>query len=126
MRLSCFVGVTVVRREDAGGDDPDPLLGSLLAGMLPSKLSKSASARSPKGLLRRRASLEGSFGPGWTGVSGKGELGEETTGEGCGMEGRGKTVKSSERRRSPEGVPSAALRGSRCSHTARRRASLAF
>ena len=55
MRLACFVGVTDVRREDAEGDDPDPLLASLLAGTLPSKLSKSALARSPKVLSRLRS-----------------------------------------------------------------------
>ena len=94
MRFICIVGATVVRR-----DDLDLLLILLLAEVLPSKVSKSALARSTKVLLGLRASLEGSSGPGWAGGSAKGGLGEETLGRGCGAEERGKVMKSLNRRR---------------------------
>ena len=89
MRFICIVGATVVLR-----DDLDLLLILLLAEVLPSKVSKSALARSSKVLLGLRALLEGSSGQGWAGGSAKGGLGEETPGGGCGAEARGKMMKS--------------------------------
>ena len=75
MWLSSSLGVTVVWREPAKGDDLDPLLVSLLAKRLSSKLSRSASARSPKILLQLGASLEEGSWPGWAENSGKGRFG---------------------------------------------------
>ena len=53
------------RREPAESADPYMLLVSLLAGRLPSRLSRSSSPRSSRVLLRLEASAGGSW-PGWT------------------------------------------------------------
>ena len=102
--------MTKVRREPAGIADSDMLLVSLLAERLPSRLSKSSSARSSKVLLRLEAPAGGSCPGGFGGEA----------------PGKGKMMSSSRRRRPPNGVPSTDDRGGRCSHTARSSACLAL